>query len=416
VIAATLRWHITGCDIGNAYLEALTNRNLYMELPIDYTGLEHRVVVRLIRNLYGSKQAAYMWYTLLCRVLMDYGFEHSTFEPCCFIYNKNSKYIIVCVYVDDLLITGNNREYVEDVKIYLSQAFNKIKDLKNVEKYLGLKMIRNGNGQLILNQNEYIESILKEFQNKEIKIKIRNTPLPHNLKPLVEIESGDQPNILEDLLGKLRYLADRTRPDIAFVASFIARFAINPTVEHTQAIFQTIGYLDKTRELGLLIGSLTKQINLFAMSDTSFIRDDNSKGQLSYSIIFLADDAGAFYTKSQKDKSATSISSFHSEINAPVEAVKMIIYYRGILEELKYTQNHPTVIYADNQNVIMVSNNIMKDNRSMYLTNKINFLREQIDNRIISLQYIESEKNVADLGTKSLRTIPHNELTAKLLH
>jgi hypothetical protein len=100
-IAATLGWHITGCDIGNAYLGALTNRNLYMELPIDYTGLEHRVVVRLIRNLYVSKQAAYMWYTLLCRVRTDYGFERSTFEPCCFIYNKNNKYIIVCVYVDD---------------------------------------------------------------------------------------------------------------------------------------------------------------------------------------------------------------------------------------------------------------------------------------------------------------------------
>jgi hypothetical protein len=119
-----------------------------------------------------------------------------------------------------------------------------------------------------------------------------------------------------------------------------------------------VGYLDKTRELGLLIGSPTKQINLFAMSDASFIRDDDSKGQLSYSL-FLADDAGAFYTKSQKDKSV-SISSFHSEINALVEAVKMIIYYRGILEELKYPQNHPTIIYVDNQSVIMVSNNVKR--------------------------------------------------------
>jgi hypothetical protein len=52
-IAVTSGWHITGCDIGNAYLEALTNRSLYMELPVDYTGKEETVVVRLVRNLFG---------------------------------------------------------------------------------------------------------------------------------------------------------------------------------------------------------------------------------------------------------------------------------------------------------------------------------------------------------------------------
>jgi hypothetical protein len=88
-IAVTLGWHhITGCDIGNVYLEALINRSLYMELPVDYTGKDDVVVVRLVRNLYGSKQAAYnMWYTHLCnKILADYGFERSSFEPCCFIY------------------------------------------------------------------------------------------------------------------------------------------------------------------------------------------------------------------------------------------------------------------------------------------------------------------------------------------
>jgi hypothetical protein len=94
----------------------------------------------------------------------------------------------------------------------------------------------------------------------------------------------------------------------------------------------------------------------------------------------------------------------------------MVIYYRGILLELGHEQKQPTIIYVDNQSVIMVSNNITKDNRSMYLTNKVNFLREQVDNRVVSLQYIESEKNVSDLGTKSLRVVPHNTLTVKLLN
>jgi hypothetical protein len=89
-IGSTLEWHVTGCDIGNAYLEALTNRELFMELPIDYTGYDNegnpkRVIVRLKRKLYGSKQAALMWYGLLTKVLIGVGFKRSKCEPCCFI-------------------------------------------------------------------------------------------------------------------------------------------------------------------------------------------------------------------------------------------------------------------------------------------------------------------------------------------
>jgi hypothetical protein len=93
----------------------------------------------------------------------------------------------------------------------------------------------------------------------------------------------------------------------------------------------------------------------------------------------------------------------------------MIIYYRWILEELHQKQIEPTTIFVDNQSVIMVSTNITKDNQSMYLTNKINFIREHINNKIINLHYIETENNVADLGTKSLSVIQHNFLSTKLL-
>jgi hypothetical protein len=205
-----------------------------MELPFDYTGHENRVIVRLIRNLYGSKQAAYMWYTLLCEVLLEYGFVRSIYEPCCFIYHKNDIHIIVCVYVDDLLITGNREIEVENVKVYLSKVFHKIKDLKGVDNYLGLRMTKTENIQLILHQSEYIESILNEYKNKDIKIRIRNTPLPHDLPPQKYSSSfslnGDQPSIL-GFLGKLRYLADRTRPDISFAASFLVILQLDMSMQ-----------------------------------------------------------------------------------------------------------------------------------------------------------------------------------------
>jgi hypothetical protein len=155
-------FHVTGCDISNAYLEALKNRDLYMELPTDYTGFDlngniRKIVVRLKKNLYGSKQAALMWYELINEVLTNRGFKRSIYEPCCFILDPNncidSFYVIVCVYVDDLLITGPDAKQVESIKQYLADSFQKIKDLKEVKKYQGLKIQRTEN-QILLNQED----------------------------------------------------------------------------------------------------------------------------------------------------------------------------------------------------------------------------------------------------------------------
>jgi hypothetical protein len=151
------------------------------------------------------------------------------------------------------------------------------------------------------------------------------------------------------------------------------------------------------------------------MSDASFVRGGDSKSQLSYSSLFLFTDSGTFYTKSQKDKTV-SLSSFHSEINALVETIKMILYFRELLNELGYHQTEPTLIYSDNMSVIQVSETLNKDNRSMYLINKINFVREQISEKRIQLQYINTNDNITDIGTKSLDKFQHRRLTLKLLN
>jgi hypothetical protein len=250
-IAGTLVWHITGCDIGNAYLEALTNRDLYMELPADYTGFDdngnvRRVIVRLRKNLYGSKQAALMWYSLISEVLCRRGFKRSRYEPCCFILDPNgcidNAYVIVCVYVDDLLITGPSAKQVESIKQYLAESFQKIKDLKEVKKYHGLKIQRVGN-QILLNQEDYIEDIVVEY-GKARKIQDRRTPLPKDLNELKE-EQPDKVNPIQDMLGKIRYLADRTRPDIMFPASFLARFAASPSKGHFRCYVSSYWLLER---------------------------------------------------------------------------------------------------------------------------------------------------------------------------
>ena len=317
--------------------------------------------------------------------------------------------MIVCLYVDDILIMGPDKNKVEGVKKYLAEKFNKIKDLKTVEKYLGLKVQREGK-QVILSQADYVEDIIMEF-SKIRTIRPRNTPIQKDLNSLVDA-TGENQNSILDILGKIRYLADRTRHDLSFAASFLARFAIEPKKEHVDAIYQTLGYLLKTKDMNLRIGSSYGEIKLFGMSDASYIRSGDSKSQLAYCLL-ISRDSGAFVAKSQKDKSV-SISSFHAEVNALIECVKSILYYRDFLEEINFKQMEPTVIYVDNESVIGIATSIAKDNKSIYLTNKINFIREQINDKKIVLEYINTHENVADLGTKSLDIDSHNRLACKV--
>ena len=85
------------------------------------------------------------------------------------------------------------------------------------------------------------------------------------------------------------------------------------------------------------------------------------------------------------------------------------------MEELHFPQKKPTTIHVDNQGVIAVVKAFGKDNRSMYLINKINFVRECVEKKIISLEFVNSENNLANLGTKQLDVTQHNRLTGKIL-
>jgi hypothetical protein len=130
-----------------------------------------------------------------------------------------------------------------------------------------------------------------------------------------------------------------------FPASFLAQFAASPSEGHLDAMFQVIVYLKGTRDRCLHVGSNSGEIELFAMSDASFVRACDSKGQLAY-YLFLSKDSGSFYCKSQKGKNVSASSLHHAEMNALVEATKMIIYYRESLDELHFPQSKATVVHV----------------------------------------------------------------------
>jgi len=203
------------------------------------------------------------------------------------------------------------------------------------------------------------------------------------------------------MVGKLRFLADRTRPDLAYATSFLARFTINPTPDQRNLTYRTLQFANDTTDNVLKLGSLLSTIKLFAYCDAAFAKDTNSNSQLSY-CLFLARDSGSILWKSWKDKTV-SLSTTQSELHALVECTKTILWYRELLNEIGLQQTEPTVIYQDNHNVLeLVSKDITNDAKSKYLINKINFIRDLVQRHIILPTYCPTTQNTADIGTKPL--------------
>ncbi len=410
-ISVVNSWNIIANDIGNAYLEAQADTLLYMNLPKDYTnGIQQ--VVRLDGNINGTKQGALLWANVIGDVLLKFGCIRSKIEPCLYIYKKNTDIIYTIVYVDDILMTGNNNRLLDKLQQHLSKSFKKVTNQGEVRKFLGVQIKRetiNDSNYFILHHHDYIIEKTKDV----CAVRNKNTPLPINLK---QLKDDDEPKVepIHDLVGQIRFLADRCRPDVAFAASFLARFSINATQHQINACNRVLQYLNITKDEGIKVGSKSKEITLTAFADASFATEDDSKSQLCYAL-YLAEDSGTCLFKSWKDK-AVSTSSTHAEIHALFDTIKTIIWYRELLRELQYPQVEPTIIYQDNMNVINLSDYSARDNMTKFLINKINFIREAITDKIIVLKYIKTEEMIADIGTKSLDYSTHRRLKESLFN
>lgn len=403
-------WTVIANDIGNAYLEAQADTLLYMNLPKDYTnGLQQ--VVRLDGNINGTKQGALLWANVIDDVLIKFNCIRSKIEPCLYIYKDREDIIYIIIYVDDILMTSNSITQLDRIQKHLAESFKKVTSQGEVRKFLGVqikKEIINEIKYLTLHHNDYIIEKMKNINATRNK----DTPLPMNIQQLKNDEN-DKIDPIHDLVGQIRFLADRCRPDVAFAASFLARFSISATQQQINACHRVFQYLNLTKEDGIKVGSRSKEITLTAYADASFATEEDSKSQLCYAL-YLAQDSGACLFKSWKDKTV-STSSTHAEIHALFETIKTIVWYRELLKEIGYEQLEPTLIYQDNINVVNLSDYSAKDNMTKFLINKINFIREAINEKIIILKHINSENMIADIGTKSLDVSTHNRLKEPLL-
>lgn len=185
-------WDIHQLDVSNAFLHGHLNEEVYMTQPQGFTDPNFSShVCKLKKALYGLKQAPRAWFSLLSQCLTSFGFIASKANPSLFIAKQASNTIsIILVYVDDILITGNNSNFTTSVINQLKSKFA-MKELGLLSYFLGIEAHKNSHGTL-LNQTKYAKDILRRAETEDCKP--YSSPTVHKYKPLTNEDEFDYPN------------------------------------------------------------------------------------------------------------------------------------------------------------------------------------------------------------------------------
>ena len=140
-LTANMNLEIEQLDVKTAFLHGDLEEKIYMEQPERFTikGKEH-LVCRLKKSLYGLKQALRQWYKKFDSFMVEHGFSRSAFDHCVFVKKfSDGEFIILLLYVDDMLIVGYDTCKIDKLKKELNKSFE-MKDLGPASQILGIKI------------------------------------------------------------------------------------------------------------------------------------------------------------------------------------------------------------------------------------------------------------------------------------
>ena len=152
-------------DVKTAFLNGNIEEELYMVQPEGFVNPEDAgKVCKLQRSIYGLKQASRSWNLRFDEVIKEFGFVQNKEESCIYKKVSGSSVSFLVLYVDDILLVGNDKNLLNSVKEYLNSKFS-MKDLGEAAYILGIKIYRDRSKRLLaLSQSTYLEKVLKRFK------------------------------------------------------------------------------------------------------------------------------------------------------------------------------------------------------------------------------------------------------------
>jgi hypothetical protein len=407
LLVSLYNWLHYQIDIKCAYLYAHLDDKIFMRQPqgfIDPDRSDH--VCLLKRAIYGLHQSGREWYFEIQSTLESLNFQKLDWVNCVYTYENN---VILLLYVDDIILFGRTKEYIDCVIEKLKRKFE-IKVLGKTKKLLGVEF-EEMQGKLYIHQTSYIDKVCKNYERYHYPVTslpiAKGIVLSKMQAPSTKPEITEMSNLpYRNLLGCLAFLASRTRPDISYAVNVLSQFQSNPGIYHWNILLKLLGYVSHTRNFKLDLSQI-KNFNLSCYSDADFATNRDDRISMGGMILFI--DEAPILWKTFKQK-CISLSTMESEYVSLTEAAKELIWVIRIMDECiksNVIESIPynKILYCDNLAAIDFSNSPIENSRTKHIDVKYNFLRDLIYKKLFKLKYVSSKRNFADIFTKAMPKI-----------
>ncbi|KAM2039353.1 hypothetical protein ACFX1T_012806 [Malus domestica] len=381
-VASLHHWHLYQLDVNNAFLHGDLHEDVYMSLPPGFGRKWETRVCKLYKSLYGLKQASCQWFLKLSLALKQAGYSQSKADYSLFVQNQARKFTALLVYVDDIILAGNNLQDIEDTKFFLMQKF-KLKDLGQLKYFLGIEIARSTKG-ITLSPRKYALEILEDAGY--LGVKPASSSMEQNLS--LSKDDGDyinDPSSYRRLVGRLIYLTV-TRPDLVYAVHILSQFLDKPRTPHLEAAYRVLRYVKHTPGQGIFLPA-SGSIQLKAFCDADWARCRDTRRSTTGYCIFLGESLVSWKTKKQTTGSRSSAEVEYRSMDTTCCEIAWLKY---ILRYLGISYSNPVRLFCDNQAALHIASNPVYHERTKHIEIDCHLIREKIQGGIIKTAHIRT--------------------------
>ncbi|WVZ72432.1 hypothetical protein U9M48_020896 [Paspalum notatum var. saurae] len=405
-VASVREWSISQLDVKNAFLNGELREEIYMQPPPRYS-VPEGMICRLRRSLYGLKQAPRAWFQRFASVVTN---SPVFFPPLLmillsFVHTSSRGRTLLLLYVDDMIITGDDPRFIAFVKARPSERFL-MSDLGPLRYFLGIEVSSTHDG-FYLSQKKYIQGLLDRVSMTDHRTEV--TPMELNLQlSATDGEPLDDPTRYRHIVGSLVYLGV-TRPDISYSVHILSQFVSAPTQLHYSHLLRVLRYLRGTMSRRLFFPR-SSSLQLQAYCDATWAIDSSDHRSLFVYCVFLGGSLIAWKTKKQ---TAVSRSSTEAELRPMALVTAEVTWLRWLLADFGVSVSIPTHLLTDKTGAISIARDPVKHELTKHIGVDAYYTRAQVQN-VCLIHHEFSELQLADFLTKAQTRDQHQFYLSKL--